>query len=136
MHSSGLHTVRCSGRLGGGGGVCLGGVCLGGSLVSAWGASGVCMGGVCLGGCPVSAWGVSARGVVHLPLDRMTDACENITFRKLLLRTVIKQNMLNMMTNANTISKYVSICHGDEDHRLTASLSPHELKIPSLKDCG
>ena len=77
MHSSRLSTIRCSGRLGGRGdcvcpwrGCLPGGVCVGG---------GVCLGDVCLGG-------------VHLPfpptLDRMTDACENITFPQLLLRRV------------------------------------------------
>ena len=69
MHSSRMHTVRCS--------VCLGGVCLG-----EWG-------GVCLGRClarGMSAWGVSAqRGVcpggVRLPsVNRRTDRCKNITF--------------------------------------------------------
>ena len=41
-------------------------------------------GGVCPGE------GVPAQGDVHLPLvDRMTDACANITFLQLLLRTVI-----------------------------------------------
>ena len=64
MHSSRLRTVRCSGRL--------------------WG--GVSAREGCLGGC-------LPRGVVlytYPPVDRMTDACENITFPQLLLRTVIK----------------------------------------------
>ena len=38
-----------------------------------------CPGGVCVGG-----------GGCFTPVDRMTDACENITFPQLLLRTVIK----------------------------------------------
>ena len=89
MHSRRMRTVRSSGRRGGGrvsqhalgrGCVCLGGgvarrvlsaqggVCPGGG-VSAWG------GGVC----PIACWDTP-------PVDRMTDACENIT-----LRTVIIQ---------------------------------------------
>ena len=68
MHFSRMRTVRCSGRLGGG---------------------------VCLEGCLPG--GVSAQGGVAPnpdpeadtpPVDRMTDACENITFPQLLLRTV------------------------------------------------
>ena len=42
---------------------------------------GVCPEDVSRGGLP---W-----GGVHPPVDRMTDACENITFPQLLLRTVI-----------------------------------------------
>ena len=63
MHSSKMHTVRCSSRLVG---VCLpGGVC-------------------CLpaGGC------LPARGAVYTSLCEQTDTCENITFTQLLLRTV------------------------------------------------
>ena len=79
MHCSRIHTVRCSGCLMGGGGVCLprGGICLG---VSAQGGIclGVCLprngglpregvcpeGSVCLGDVCLSAWwGVSAQGV-------------------------------------------------------------------------
>ena len=50
---------------------------------------GVCPGGACLGGvCPGSCMpragrlpkGVSALGCTPPPMDRMTDACENITF--------------------------------------------------------
>ena len=151
MHSSGMHTVRCSGHGGGvypsmhwsggcvypsmhwergvfqheltgwggvypsmhwaGGclprrGVCLGGgsVCLGGKCLP---------GGVCWGGCfpravfaGVSAWGVFAGRVLpkgcllgtgvcpggclprrgclpHTPVNRITDACENITLPQL-----------------------------------------------------
>ena len=54
MHSSRMHTVRCSVRLwGGGGGGFLprgGAVCLG-VCVSVYGRGGVCPRGVCLGGC-------------------------------------------------------------------------------------
>ena len=56
------------------------------------GGGGVCRGSVCLG---VSAWGGSAQGVsawwgcTHPPRGQ-TDTCENITFPQLLLRTVIK----------------------------------------------
>ena len=71
--------------------------------VSVWGVSaqgvGVCPGGMSAqrvsaqGGClppeGVSAHGVSGWGVCQTPpVDRMTDACENITFLQLLLRTV------------------------------------------------
>ena len=94
MHSSRMRTVRCSSRLLEG--------------VSAWGVSaqegGVCPGGGCLlrrgclpgrgvsaqegGVCPE---GVSAQGGVcpegclsdTPPVDRMTDACENITLPQL-----------------------------------------------------
>ena len=60
MHSSRMRTVRCSGRLGRGGGV------------SAW--RGVCLGGVCLG-----VYSPRPRGR-HLPVNRITDRCKNITF--------------------------------------------------------
>ena len=40
------------------------------------------------GGELVSARGGLPRGVHLPPVDRMTDACENITFPQLLLRTV------------------------------------------------
>ena len=47
---------------------------------------GVCaQGGVCPGGVPggVSAWGVVyPGGYKHPPVDRMADACENITLRQ------------------------------------------------------
>ena len=78
MHSSKMCTVRCSGRRRGG--------CLPG---------GVCQGVLPRGCLPregvVPASGVSAKGIVclsvgwdtHTPLDRMTDACENITFPQL-----------------------------------------------------
>ena len=69
MHFSRMHTVHCSGHLGGGGagGVSaqVGGVCLG-------------EGGVCLGG----------LGGVHLPHGQ-TDNYENITFPQLLLWTAM-----------------------------------------------
>ena len=88
MHSSRIRTVHCSGHLGGclpRGGVCPGWeVCLGGCLPQ-----GVCLWGVCL----PRRWGVLSESVcsggVHPLVDRMTDACENITFPQLLLRTVI-----------------------------------------------
>ena len=70
MHSSGMRSLRCSGRLeecGGSAQVCVC-VCAG---VFTWG------GGSAHGGC------------VHLLcVDRMRDACENITLPQLLLRTV------------------------------------------------
>ena len=75
MHSSRMHTVRCSGHLGERVVVCQG--------VSALG---VC---VYLG--RVSAQWCLPRGA-HLPLppwtEFLTHACENITFPQLLLRTV------------------------------------------------
>ena len=46
--------------------------------------------GVCRG---VSGQGGLPKGGVHLPpVDRMTDACENITFPQLLLRTVTSKS--------------------------------------------
>ena len=66
--------------------VCYGGVCPRG--VSARGCLprgclGVCLGGVCLGGC--MPWGVSATPprLTHTPVNRITDACENITLPQL-----------------------------------------------------
>ena len=75
MHSSRMRAVCCSGRFGeGAGGVCPGGVSAGG----------VCPGeGVCL---------LGGRGCTPPPVDRITDACENITFQQLLLRMVIRNN--------------------------------------------
>ena len=79
-----MRTVRGSGRRGEGGlpgGVCLGGVCPGGVCpgVSAhWGVSAQ--------GAGVSAWGVSApmHAGIHTPtVNRMTDACKNITLPQL-----------------------------------------------------
>ena len=86
MHSSRMHTVHCSGYVGGvcpgwvmpKGGWCLpkGGVCLGGCLTR----GSVCLGGVC------------PEGVYTTPLPLLTQflthACENITFPQLLLRMV------------------------------------------------
>ena len=88
MHSSTMHTLRCSGRL------------LAGCLPSR-GLPGVSdQGGVCPGGCQpregLSAHGVSARGVyaqrsvclegclpdTH-PVNRITDRCKNITLPEL-----------------------------------------------------
>ena len=102
IHSSRMHTVRCSSHLGGSaceGSVCPGGVCLPGVVsacqrVSACG--GVCLGVstcqgiVCLSG-GVCLPGVSAcQGVYTFP-NGQTDTCENITFLQLLLRTVISR---------------------------------------------
>ena len=90
MHSSRMHTVRCSG----GGEVVWPGGVWPGEGVSAWPGEGVSAwpggiwpggGGVCHG---VSAQGVSARGFTPPPCGQ-TDTCENITFPQLLLRTVI-----------------------------------------------
>ena len=78
MHSSGMHTVRSSGRRGGGvypsmhwAGVCVSQHALGNG-VSAKGAV-----------CPNACW------YTHLPVNRITDWCKNITFPKFRLRTVI-----------------------------------------------
>ena len=75
----------------------------GGGGLSAWPGRGCllpgegCLPGVgCLlgwGGCLPDGGCLPGHGVlpgqgVHLPVDRMTDACENITFPQLLLRTV------------------------------------------------
>ena len=61
-------------------GVCLVGVCPKG--VCLWSLPGGCLPrGMCLGGLlGVSAWGMSAQGCTHLPVNRMTDRCKNITF--------------------------------------------------------
>ena len=62
---------------------------------------GVCLVGVCPGGVCVSKGLCVSRGCVYLgrmytsPMDRMTDACENITFPQLLLRTVITFLQIN-----------------------------------------
>ena len=62
-------------------GVCLGGVCLVGCLPRGMCLPGcVCLGGVCLVGCTLPP---------PPPVNRMTDACKNITFPQLLLQTVI-----------------------------------------------
>ena len=103
MHSSRMHTICCSGHQEGG---CLtGGVCPGGCLpgmgvsvqerlprgVSASGVSarGVSARGVCPGGClaegclPQCMLGYTPPET-HTPLvNRITDACENITFPQL-----------------------------------------------------
>ena len=109
MHSSRIHTVRCSGRLGGEGEGCLPRgvsapgmaaweqcVCPGG----AWGQC-VCPGGVCLGRCvsareclprrclPGWVYTPQTQGQTPLPVNRITDRCRNITFPQLLLWTVI-----------------------------------------------
>ena len=53
------------------------------------GARGVCSG-------EVSAQrAISCTGGVHPPVDRMTDACEDITFLQLLLRKVMKRHLVN-----------------------------------------
>ena len=64
--------------------------------MSAWG-WGVCSGGDLLRGC------VCPGG--YTPVDRMTDACENITFPQLLLWTVKKQNFMKQ-------KEHLSICVG------------------------
>ena len=118
MHSSRMHTVCCSGRLGGGG-MCPGGVCQGGCVqggvqgasrrcvcpgcMCVWGQGGVsrglvqgCMSRVCVcvfrrGVCPGGF--VSQHAVGQTPPSLwtafLTHTCENITFPQLLLRTVI-----------------------------------------------
>ena len=90
-----MRTVHCSGHLGGGGSGCLPRGCLpregmprGVSARGRVSAQGGCLLCVCPGGCLpgmcVSAWAVYTPPSV----DRMTDACENITFPQLLLRTI------------------------------------------------
>ena len=54
-----------------------------GGVSAQWG--GCAQGDVCWGVCP----GGCLPGGVHPLVDRMTGACENITFPQLLLRTVI-----------------------------------------------
>ena len=82
MHSSRMRTVLCSGRRGGD--VC----CGGGGWCLLWEVSAV--GGVCRG---VSAQGGVCQGVsapvhagIHTPVNRITDACENITLPQLRCR--------------------------------------------------
>ena len=73
IHSRRMRTVRCSDHL-------LGGECLPGG--------GWCLPrGICPGKVSAHGGGVSARP----PVDRMTDACENITFPELLLQTEIRK---------------------------------------------
>ena len=96
-HSSRMRTVRCSGCRGGGvypcmhwaGGLCIP-ACIGQGdvyLSMHWAGRGICL--------RVSACGVSAQGGVCLthpkqhpphPVNRMTDACENITLPQLRCR--------------------------------------------------
>ena len=81
MHSSRMRTVRCSARLVGVG-VCPRGV-------SAWG--------YLPGG---SAYeGVSGQGMYTSPVDRMTDACENITFPQLLFWAVNISNVKKLKSS-------------------------------------
>ena len=71
MHSSRMRTVRCSGRRGGGGGGCLpsGVVCIP-----------ACTG---QGGC-LTRWVFAQCTLGYTsPVNRMTDACENITLSQL-----------------------------------------------------
>ena len=66
MHSSRMHTIRCSGRL-----------LNGGIGVSA-------RGGVCLGGVSTQGDGVCQAGVCQTPpMNRITDRCKNITLPQL-----------------------------------------------------
>ena len=82
MHSSRMRTVRCSGRRGGGACIpaCTG---QGGMYPSMHWAGGVYRSMHWAGG--VSARGCLPEGVSATPppLDRMTDACENITLPQL-----------------------------------------------------
>ena len=75
MHSIRMHTVRCSGHLGGGVSAQWGQP-LGRQAQGLFAQMGVCLGGVCPGG--MSTWGMCTSP----PVERMTDACENITFRR------------------------------------------------------
>ena len=94
MHSSRMRTVRRSGCPGGG---CPGGVCPGVCVcVSGGGVSrrGFCPGYVSREGavCVSREGGVQGVSATHTPppVNKITDACENITFPQLLLRMVIK----------------------------------------------
>ena len=84
MHSSRMRTVRCSGRLRE---VCLPKGCL--PKVGSVQGRGVCLGDVCPGGC--------------LPRGQ-TDACENITFPQLPLRTVTISYKFYYTFNVSNIS--------------------------------
>ena len=105
MNSSRMRTVRCNTHLGGGG-------CLPGRGVSAW--QGWCLpgrGGVCLAE-GVSAWqrGVClAEGWCKPPLPRgQKDTCENITFPRVLLRTV--KNKFHILSVKTCIYCRVAQC--------------------------
>ena len=88
MHSSRMRTVRCSGRLRMGS-AWLGVSARGGGCLP-WGC--VCPGvQECLSRYVSAQWGVSLGGVHLPPVDRMTDACEYITFPQQQLWTVIKK---------------------------------------------
>ena len=88
MHSSRMSTVRSSGRRGGS--------ARGVSAQRVSAQEGVCLGIVCPVG--VSACGGCLPGGMYtsLPVDRMTDACENITFPQLLLRMVTRMHSSRM----------------------------------------
>ena len=76
MHSSRMRTVRCNGCREGGG-LCIP-ACTEWGCISACTAQGVSAGGCLLGGLP------GGGGVRHTPpVDKMTDACENITLPQL-----------------------------------------------------
>ena len=100
MHSSGMRTVRCSGRLRGGG--CLPRGCLPRGVSAHFNLcprgclprGGVCPGKSVQGCLPGGGGGGLPRGClprrgVRPPVDRQTQACENIPFPQVLLRTVI-----------------------------------------------
>ena len=97
-------TVSRGGCLPGGGGACLEGGCVPGGGVPAW-RGGACLEGGCLPGGGVPAWrggclpggGVPAwrGGTWHPPpVDRITDACKNITLAKTSFRPVIIRNIM------------------------------------------
>ena len=71
--------------------------CIPVGCVPSSGGRGVCLGGVCRGGV--------FRGVAYLPPYGQTDACENITFPQLLLRTVKKNPKANEMFSKK-VTKY------------------------------
>ena len=106
-----MRNVRCSGPLGGRGCMPRVGVCLSGE-------------------------GVSAQVGVHLPpVDRMTDACENITFPQLLLRTV-KKHWWDLGRDETRICSQIGLVHLDLGIAKMVSRSLSGCLLKFCKLCG
>ena len=97
MHSSRMRTVRCSGRLGGGG--CLPGGCLPRGLSAQ-------LGGCLPGGCRPH----EARGR-HPLVKRITDRCKNITLKFLILILIWARGALSLLHDMRdiVIAKVINI---------------------------